>query len=159
MKRLFRDRSNRMVGGVASGLAQYLDVDPVLVRVGFVLGAFANGIGILGYLILWVLVPQRPYAYDLYPESSVVDADPPAPARRTSHNAGMIFGITLVVIGALTLIDNLFDVIDLDQLWPIVLIAMGAGLIARTVSTRQTMPTAQPFTAPEEPRSYSSPLQ
>ena len=47
MKRLFRDRSNRMVGGVASGLAAYLDIDPVLVRVGFVLGAFANGIGIL----------------------------------------------------------------------------------------------------------------
>lgn len=157
MKRLFRDRSNRMVGGVASGLAAYLDIDPVLVRVGFVLGAFANGIGILGYIILWVLVPQRPYAYDLYPESTIVDTPPPAPAYR-GGNAGMVFGIALVAIGLITLADNLFDVVDLEQLWPMVIVAMGIGLIARSVNANRAQHTA-PFTAPEEPRSYSSPLQ
>ncbi len=157
MKRLFRDRSNRMVGGVASGLAAYLDIDPVLVRVGFVLGAFANGIGILGYIILWVLVPQRPYAYDLYPESSVVDTTPPAPSHRTG-NTGLIFGIALVAIGLITLADNFFDVVDLEQLWPMILVAMGIGLIARSMKTNRVQHTA-PFTAPEEPRSYSSPLQ
>lgn len=146
MKRLFRDRSSRMVGGVASGLAAYLDIDPVLVRVGFVLGAFANGIGILGYIILWVLVPQRPYAYDVYPESTIVDTPSPTTSRR-GGNAGMIFGIALVAIGLITLADNLFDVVDLEQLWPMVIVAMGIGLIARSV------------TGPVEPRSYSSPLQ
>lgn len=157
MKRLFRDRSNRMVGGVASGLAAYLDIDPVLVRVGFVLGAFANGIGILGYLILWVLVPQRPYAYDLYPESTIVDTPPPTPSHR-GGNAGMVFGIALVAIGLITLADNLFDVVDLEQLWPMVIVAMGIGLIARSVNANRAQHTT-PFTAPEEPRSYSSPLQ
>lgn len=157
MKRLFRDRSNRMVGGVASGLAAYLDIDPVLVRVGFVLGAFANGIGILGYIILWVLVPQRPYAYDLYPESTIVDTPPPTPSHR-GGNAGMVFGIALVAIGLITLADNLFDVVDLEQLWPMVIVAMGIGLIARSVNANRVQHAAT-FTAPEEPRSYSSPLQ
>jgi phage shock protein C len=49
---------NRVLGGVCSGLAQYFSIDPLLVRVGFVLLALATGAGIVLYLLLWLLVPE-----------------------------------------------------------------------------------------------------
>ena len=56
-KRLFRDADDRVVGGVASGLAAYLDVDPVVVRLLWGASIFLGGLGIWLYLILWVVVP------------------------------------------------------------------------------------------------------
>jgi len=165
MKRLYRDRSNKMMAGVCAGLAQYLEIDPVLVRVGFVLGAFANGIGILGYFILWVLVPQRPYAHDLYPEAHAADnavPQPPTSSASTTMTAATVFGTILIAVGAFALLDNLIPGIDMGDLWPFALVAMGVGLIVR--SRHQQRQADQAFvphdaTEPEEPRSYSSPLQ
>ena len=57
-KRLVRDTSHGVIGGVAAGFGRYLDVDPVLVRLAFVLLFFANGFGLLAYLICWVVVPR-----------------------------------------------------------------------------------------------------
>ncbi len=166
MKRLYRDRSNKMIAGVCAGLAQYLEIDPVLVRVGFVLGAFANGIGILGYFILWVLVPQRPYAHDLYPEAQQAEAadgavPPPPSSRSTPVSAATVFGTILIAVGAFALLDNLIPGIDLGDLWPFVLVAMGVGLILRSRQQQRDVEAAmpEPPTEPGEPRSYSSPLQ
>jgi phage shock protein C len=55
-KRLVRNTHDEMVGGVCSGIANYLDIDPVIVRLVFVLLALGGGHGILAYLILWVLM-------------------------------------------------------------------------------------------------------
>jgi len=160
MKRLYRDRNSKMIGGVASGLATYLDIDPVLVRVGFVLGMFANGIGLLGYVILWVLVPQRPYAYDLYPEASVVsDSVPPPSGTSRTVSAATVFGGILIAVGLFALLDNLVPNLDLSLLWPLALIAMGVGLIVRHAATNgSNEPLTSKGAEPEEPRSYSSPL-
>jgi phage shock protein C len=57
-KRLVRDTRRGVIGGVAAGFGQYLDVDPVLVRLAFVLLFFANGFGLLAYLICWAVVPR-----------------------------------------------------------------------------------------------------
>jgi phage shock protein PspC (stress-responsive transcriptional regulator) len=57
-KKLVRDTRHGVVGGVAAGIGQYLDVDPVLVRLVFVLLFFANGFGLLAYLICWVVIPR-----------------------------------------------------------------------------------------------------
>jgi phage shock protein PspC (stress-responsive transcriptional regulator) len=56
-KRLYRDVENPVIAGVASGIAQYFDSDPVIVRLIFVISVFFNGIGILAYIILWLVVP------------------------------------------------------------------------------------------------------
>lgn len=59
--RLTRSTKERMVAGVAGGLAEYLDVDPVAVRIGFVVGSFLLG-GIGGpilYLLMWAIVPEE----------------------------------------------------------------------------------------------------
>ena len=55
---LLRSRSDRMLWGVAGGLAQHLNVDPILVRLGFVVATFFGGVGVLAYLVLAVAVPE-----------------------------------------------------------------------------------------------------
>ncbi len=57
-KRLYRNGDDMVVAGVCSGLAAYFGIEPVFVRAIFVLLFFANGIGLLAYLILWVAVPR-----------------------------------------------------------------------------------------------------
>ena len=54
-----RDTGNAVLGGVASGLGDYFDVDPLLVRLGFVFLTFINGIGLLFYLVCWVVIPAQ----------------------------------------------------------------------------------------------------
>ena len=56
-RKLYRDEDDQVLAGVASGLSYYLGVDPVILRVGFVLAAFA-GFGILTYIILWIAIPS-----------------------------------------------------------------------------------------------------
>jgi phage shock protein C len=59
--RLTRSTKDRMVAGVAGGLAEYLDVDPVAVRIGFVVGSILLG-GVGGpilYLLMWAIVPEE----------------------------------------------------------------------------------------------------
>ena len=57
-KRLFRNENDKVLGGVCSGLANYFSVDVVLVRIIFVILAVSFGIGLIPYLILWVVVPS-----------------------------------------------------------------------------------------------------
>lgn len=59
MKKLTRS-SNKMIAGVCSGFAEYLDVDPTLVRVIFsIFTVFSMGMGILIYITAWMLMPKK----------------------------------------------------------------------------------------------------
>jgi phage shock protein C len=58
-KRLYRSRSERMLAGVASGVAAYLGIDPLFVRLAVVFLTLLNGIGLLLYLAMWLLVPNE----------------------------------------------------------------------------------------------------
>ena len=58
--RLTRSRDERMIGGVAGGIAQYLGIDPVIVRLAFVVLALAGGGGVLAYLVAWLVIPEQP---------------------------------------------------------------------------------------------------
>lgn len=59
-KRLQRSRTEKMVGGVCGGLAEYFKVDPTIVRILWVLISLLGGAGILLYIILWVIMPLQP---------------------------------------------------------------------------------------------------
>jgi phage shock protein PspC (stress-responsive transcriptional regulator) len=60
-KKLYRSARERMLGGVAAGVAEYFDIDPTIVRLVFVLSIFAGGAGIIAYIIMWIIVPQGPF--------------------------------------------------------------------------------------------------
>lgn len=57
--RLYRDTNDRFIGGVCSGIADYTNVDPAVVRLIFAILGFATGIGILAYIILWMVLPPK----------------------------------------------------------------------------------------------------
>lgn len=60
MKRLYRSESDRMIAGVCGGLAEYFNIDPVIVRLIFFLLLLPGGLpGFIPYIALWVIVPTK----------------------------------------------------------------------------------------------------
>jgi phage shock protein PspC (stress-responsive transcriptional regulator) len=59
-KRLYRDSSDKFIGGVCSGMAAYLNVDPAIVRILFAIITFGGfGLGFLAYILLWIILPEK----------------------------------------------------------------------------------------------------
>ena len=106
--RLRRCRSDRHVGGVAGGLARHLDVDPILVRVAFVVAVFLGGAGLLAYAAAWVLVPE--------------DGSPDRPLGLDDRNRAL----ALMGVGALAVLAALGDWVDAFWFpWPVAVVALG----------------------------------
>lgn len=59
-KKLYRSRQNRMLGGICGGIGEYLNVDPTVVRLLWVLFTFVGTSGLLAYLICLVIIPENP---------------------------------------------------------------------------------------------------
>ena len=72
MKKLYRSREHRKIGGICGGIAEYFDWDPTLVRVGAVVLTVLWGAGFWAYIIAWAIIPERPahidVDYDVSPE-------------------------------------------------------------------------------------------
>ena len=59
-KRLYRNESEKMIAGVCSGIAEYFDIDPTLIRLAWVLFCALGGSGIFAYIIAAIIIPQKP---------------------------------------------------------------------------------------------------
>lgn len=59
-KKLYRSRREKVIAGVCGGLAQYFAVDPVIVRLIFIVLFFLGGSALLAYVIMWLIVPLEP---------------------------------------------------------------------------------------------------
>ena len=57
-KRLFRSTTDRRIAGVCGGLAQYLNIDPTVVRILFLISLFFGGLGFWAYIIIWIVAPE-----------------------------------------------------------------------------------------------------
>lgn len=135
--RLRKSRAERMVFGVAGGLGDYLEVDPVLVRAGFVVMCFIGGVGLLAYIGLALLMPDTPEGEtpsEDAPESESTD-DGQGPVAPLEHRGRYAFGIILIGLGAILLIQQLglLRWLDWGVFWSIVLILIGVGSIAGRV--------------------------
>lgn len=56
-KRLYRSEKDKIVAGVCSGIAEYLNIDPTIVRILFILALISEGFGLMLYIILWIVMP------------------------------------------------------------------------------------------------------
>lgn len=145
-RKLLRDTRHGVIGGVAAGFGRYLDVDPVLVRLALILLVFADGFGLLAYLVCWAVVPRAaedefeaagPSGPDALRETGErLAAGAGALAASTEHVQAAMGGL-LVLIGALALADNLGwlhwpDWANFGTLWPVALIALGVGLVQKS---------------------------
>ena len=127
-RRLTRSR-DRIVGGVASGIADYLDIDPVLVRVGWVLAVvFGLPLAVIGYTALMVIMSDAP-------EGEVAAA--PRQPRGERNNASLL-AVVLIVAGGLFLMRSLpwmqfgFGMMPFGvPMWPLLLVALGVFLLLR----------------------------
>jgi phage shock protein PspC (stress-responsive transcriptional regulator) len=63
MKKLYLSDTNRKIGGVCGGIAEYFDKDPTIIRIAFVLVAIlTHGLGIIAYFVMWLVIPKKPKA-------------------------------------------------------------------------------------------------
>jgi len=75
-KKLYRIPSEGMIAGICAGLGEYLDLDPTVVRLIFVLLAFGGGSGVLIYIIMWLIVPIKPESTQVSPEMESPEQKP-----------------------------------------------------------------------------------
>lgn len=59
-KRLYRSRQNRKIAGICGGMGDYFDLDPVWIRLIFILFFFLGGSALLIYLVMWIIIPLEP---------------------------------------------------------------------------------------------------
>ncbi len=135
-KRLFRSTREKMIGGVCGGLAEYFEIDPVLIRILFVVATFVGGSGILAYIICWIIIPEEPRVAQ--PTATPQPAPQPdvAPPQTTpatgNHRGSVVAGIVLIVVGGLFLADNLIPHFHFGEFWPILLIILGIGILSKS---------------------------
>lgn len=118
--RLMRSRSDRMIAGIAGGISHYFAIDPLISRLVFVFLIFSGGIGIVAYLLLWLIMPNEPLSDN---QSQSQSAGSPALAR---HQRDYKFGTLLVILGICLIVSKVMPWIY-PYLIPALLI--GAGLI------------------------------
>ncbi len=151
---LRRDDRNAMLGGVAAGFAEYFEVDPVIVRLGFVLLALLQGLGVALYAACWLLIPRRDAAAAGAPEApaegfvknvrekgeSIVSG-----MRRAggAHGGGRVVGgAILILLGGILLLDRMTwwrwpGWARPANLWPLVLIIIGIALVVESVKGKE----------------------
>jgi phage shock protein C len=165
-RRLMRSPTDRVLGGVAGGMAETYDMDPALVRVVWaLLIIFTGGVFLILYVIMALVVPLRGADQPLDYGTTSSWTPPPPPAgeddatatpetaptaagapwraherRAAGDNTGaVIMGTLLVIVGGIFLL-NQFVRIDIGRLWPLAVIALGVLLIVSAFSRRQRAP-------------------
>lgn len=110
-RRLYRSRDDRILGGVAAGVAQYFSIDPTIVRLAWLLIVLWGGAGILLYLIAWALVPREPEGGSF--EAATSDTAPWESSTGRGGARGLedarerrLVGWVLVGIGALIMLSK-----------------------------------------------------
>jgi phage shock protein C len=147
-RRLTRNTRDAVLGGVAAGFGDYLEIDAVLVRLIFIFLCLAGGSGLLFYLVCWLIMPR---------DDDVADAGDPAQAPPADRFAGevreagervvgnikrsagspgrgrLIGGMVLILIGSLFLIDQFLPTawLSFQYLWPLVIIAIGVAVLVQ----------------------------
>ena len=142
---LFRSREDVLLGGVCSGLGRYLGTNPTYVRLFFILLAVGNGIGILIYLLLWLMIPldsqinrldhqdRQLVGQLIFPESSGKARQNPDHSSR--YDLTLFAGIALITLGFLYLVSQFhlpwLEWLDYGLIWPIILLFGGLALLFR----------------------------
>lgn len=147
MKRLYKSRKEKVIDGVCGGIAEYFEVDPVLVRIVFVLFFFVGGAAFLAYIIGMIIMKRQPQEGEEGQETSdaksvdaeVVTGEGSKPAR--ANPGSLVFGLILIAIGSFFLLENLhifrgfywwFRHNFWDWVIPGIVVAFGVALIVRS---------------------------
>lgn len=156
--RLYRSRDDRLIAGVAGGLAERWGADPSFVRILWaLLTIFTGGLALLVYVIMAVVVPED-FGQAVDPAASAPVGAAPAPltryearrarreARRVARYSGdgrtglAIGGVVLIFLGSWFLLREWLPALDFDWVWPGILIAIGVLIIVMAFGHRPERP-------------------
>ena len=152
-KKLYRNESDKVIGGVSSGLAEYLDVDVTVIRIVFLLLFFFGGSGLLIYIIMWIAVPGKKKYYNVNADYRVYE-EPPSTLdpsfsyeEKPARSGGRYWvGLSLVALGLCFLFYE-FNLVpywfNFGRLWPVFIILLGIWVITRSKRDRVTYTSTQ----------------
>jgi phage shock protein C len=145
-RRLTRSRTDTILGGVAAGLAEYLNTDPALVRIAWaILVPLTGGAALLAYIVAWIVMPEGPAPVDAEGRTEEATADgvaavPPSEgtARRgdIEGRAGIVVGVGLVILGAWFLAREYLPQINWNLIWPLFLVGIGVLILVTSARRR-----------------------
>ncbi len=134
--RLTRNENDKIIAGVCGGLAVYLDIDPVFVRLAFLLLIFASGIGFALYLILWIIMPQA--EGDEIDNAAIIQKNISDMGNTVSDKVNRLgrhgtVGLLLILFGAYFLMQEFGWLSGLSGawFWPLLLIGIGIFMLVR----------------------------
>lgn len=99
MKKLYKSRENRVISGVCSGIAEYFDIDPVLVRVLFVLFFFFGGSAVLAYIIGMIIIPENPVSSKTKNNIASKKSVNSTVSKTNSGKNSLAVGLIFIVLG------------------------------------------------------------
>lgn len=138
LKRLYRSKTDRVLGGVCGGIGEYFNTDPTLIRLLWVVFTLAGGAGLLAYIIAWIIIPEKPV------EAPPPTAPPTPPAHPPSTaKISVVLGVIIVMLGVIFSLFTL-EIIPwnfwwafwwswrraVGLFWPLLFILVGVLLIA-----------------------------
>lgn len=130
-RRLFRSTQNKMIGGVCGGLAEYFETDPSLIRIAAVALFFAGGVGLIAYIVAWIILPKADSMSQLAGAGLSMQSSGVSSTSRDGNRFWSTYfpGLLLITLGTIFLLREMFYWIDWDDVWPVILILAGAGII------------------------------
>lgn len=135
-KKFQRNENKRIIGGVAAGLSEYMDIEVIWIRIAFILMAILGFSGVLIYLILWIVVPAKP----LFPLSDIgSDQDIKNYKRRDTKKPRVLVGFALIIFGIYFTLNQFYFIpvwVYIKKLWPLVLIILGLYMILSWKKTK-----------------------
>lgn len=143
IKKLYRSKSDQMIAGVCAGIAEYFKIDPIIVRIIFLLG-LVTGYGIIIYFVLWSIVPEEGTDKSVNVERVVENGAKDIETKvnsfvekiQSNRNISMWAGIFIILFGLFFLLGNfgffnIFKYLRPDLLWPVILIIVGITLLLK----------------------------
>jgi phage shock protein C len=116
-KLLRRSRHDRIIAGVCGGLGRYLGVDPILLRIAFVVLAIAGGSGIVIYIVAIIVMPEEK------PGENLGEIHP-----RTGATGRILAGTALISLGTILLVDRFVSWFD-KVIGPLTLVGLGVAVL------------------------------
>ena len=133
---LFRIPSRGQLGGVAAGLAERFGIDVAVVRIILAVGLiFTHGIFFWIYIILWASLPVQHELSAAQWQTASMDATAPTDSsfnvtlKNMKKESSKVWGIILIALGTIFLLDEWLPDFDFGKFWPLILIAVGGYII------------------------------